>query len=703
MEYVHIRGAKIATGMSESSLLELIKVGKVPGAFRKADKNGKPHFWYIPASWVIQNTRSEKKGVKLKIEHLEPPSDYGDQNMEQAPERLVEQVVDTTTPQTFQQVVEQDTEQFAADESIPLETDIPTSSIPVDFPSDEELPPPPTPQPAKPQDARDKYIGVLEELVKERKKEVKEVTAAVARQGQQVQPQVQPVSTPSAGGSGMAGIRNIKLYFSDKQSGELVYLAPLPFFPDDPIETIRKMVSDPGYYVIEWEQIGANNVWFKHNKEYGPLAEGLGTLTTGRAPMRPMGGTAGTPVQVAPVSGMSSVAEKAVELLMERGLEKEESLPADASAYKDMADKTAEMFMAERKRQEDDRQAERARVASERETERIRLNAEIEKMRAQAKIDQEMMLARMEKQAAAEKQGLASIMSIMETSHTQRLKEKETDANERKLRDETFFKSMLEMEQNRSKEHIDIQTKILESEREKNKILKENDDRFFGLQKEMLEMQKKHLEELRALQDRSKPWEYVAQAVAKIAEKVELKVGQAGGPPIPVGQMGGVQERPRLPQLKDQEPPTQPQNQPQSQPQEEQMPAYTVDQLRKMTDEQLIAETKNSPDFMTLLGYLDQAIPYNYNRNRFLTQLLDGGGNTPEIRFKVRAITRLPDIMTFFEPPFFTPKINDPAEQARFNNVIADQLKTVKVKGAAWLADFCKVAQQWASDNPEFF
>ena len=133
------------------------------------------------------------------------------------------------------------------------------------------------------------------------------------------------------------------------------------------------------------------------------------------------------------------------------------------------------------------------------------------------------------------------------------------------------------------------------------------------------------------------------------------------------------------------------------------MPAYTVDQLRKMTDEELIAETKNSPGFSILLDYLAQAIPYNYNRNRFLTQLLEGSGNSPEIRFKVRAITRLPDIMTFFEPPFLAPKSNDPAEQAKFDDIFADQLLTVKTKGATWLADFCKVAQQWATDNPEFF
>ena len=714
MEYVHINGAKSATGMSEATIIEKAVAGNIPYAFRKVDKRGKPHFWYIPASWVIQNIRDKARIDKLKIEQFDPPEttvtptnrqpvQIGDQVPTQADTQA-----ENALPSAYRQAPTQVDDQagngpLTQDEGIPLESDFPASSIPVASSSDEE-PPPPTPQPARPQDARDKYIGVLEELVKERKKEVKEVAAVARTQGGQTQPQAQPVSTPSAGGNSMAGIKNIKLYYSDKQSGELVYLAPLPFFPDDPLETIRKMVSDPGYYVIEWEQIGSNNVWFKHNKEFGPLADGMGTLSAGRAPMRPMAASSqlqgqgqGQPGQPVMQSESTKIAEKAAEVLISRALEQQDALPADASAYKEMADKTAEMYQNDRKRQEEERELERERARLEREAERDRTRAESDKFRDQAKIDQEMMLARMEKQASAEKESLASIMKIMETAHTQRLAEQRADAEERARRDGEFFKSMIDMEQGRSKEHIEIQTKIIENEKEKLGIMKENNDRFFGIQREILEMQKKHIEEIRALQDRAKPWEFVAQAVAKIADKVELKVGQGQGIQVsPSGQLAGGQPQPPK-QLPAPGP---------EQPKEEQPPMpvpYTIEQLRQMTDEQLIAEVKESLGFAELLGYVTLAASNGYNHKRFLDQILDKGGNSPGIRFKVRAITRMPDIMKFWEPPFAVPMGGNPAEQSEIERVMSDQLETVKTRGGAWLAEFCKVAQKWAAENPEFF
>ena len=130
---------------------------------------------------------------------------------------------------------------------------------------------------------------------------------------------------------------------------------------------------------------------------------------------------------------------------------------------------------------------------------------------------------------------------------------------------------------------------------------------------------------------------------------------------------------------------------------------YTVEQLRKMKDEDLVAEVKNSRDFMTLLNYTAMAIPVNYSRDKFLTQLLDKGGNSPEMRFKVRAIANLPNLMDFFAPPFFAPKAENPDEQEKIDREIKDALDIVKTRGKDWLEDFQAIAKRWVEANPTYF
>ena len=52
---------------------------------------------------------------------------------------------------------------------------------------------------------------------------------------------------------------------------------------------------------------------------------------------------------------------------------------------------------------------------------------------------------------------------------------------------------------------------------------------------------------------------------------------------------------------------------------------------------------------------------------------------------------------------FAVPPAENPTEQSKIERIMADQLETVKTRAGAWLAEFCKVAQKWAAENPEFF
>jgi len=470
---------------------------------------------------------------------------------------------------------------------------------------------------------------------------------------QQAPPKVNPIIGSEAeeglaallAGGGSQPVRNVKVYQRDPYTEEMTYIDELSHLPPNPLAALQDLAPNGGTFFIAYWDVTKRKEITLGPFRIAPRAGGF----QGQGPMPGPGGFQdfGMPVGRGGPMGpdwqgdvMRTVTENAFN--KDRAPDPLTFLKVHQDGQNQGASAMTPMF----EKFFDDRKLERDRL--DKDIERIRALGEQDRLR-----DREMF--------------------------TMLAKEREAVSEERLKDRETFYSNM----QANSDKLFSLQSQQLEIQRQAN-------ENQLSLQKQMLEQDQKHWEQIRTLKDSMRPWEaffkMFGEIAGKFGDKMDVILGQRGLMPNPA--MGG---QPQIAPPKDEPADAQeaaPQEETPMTPEEEM--AQRIAAMRAAPTEFIIEQVKGIHTYyFKIIDGMAQCLSLNAPPSFFLDRIAARASEDHEIPFIIRAMASLEDPWTFFDEPHV--------------EVPEEQMTTIRTKGKEWVGKLHGLLKSWVAENQKYF